>query len=370
VCHASCVSQRAEGNKERPSDQITFFVKPGLATHVRYNKFTLLGGVLLTLISHELVFIIPHRGPMVKKVVLPDDSVGEGKDGIVGDDDLSLENYSDGEESGGRTEGSEDVSIYEGNPKEAPRYAFFGANRCRAKFKLKEDRQVTRVCGGPMDCSRKHHKKSPDRGLPGIYDTIRTRIYVDGILSTYRSTSEQEDRDAKDKKLMDEATEELTGSRAYQMQLQATLAELGEPGGTPNSLTGTPDSGVQVEGWDFDSDEEEATAGARRSTRHLGKDRASLKPVEDRGTPKPTRKEHRKKASPSDPGADNMSHRLAVEVRNAITTMTASMASMVSLLEDNGKRKGHPRMDDDSDGSAASSDEEEVPKSRSQKGRN
>ena len=301
----------------------------------------------------------------MKKVVLPDSSVGGGKDGIVIDDDLSLGDYSAEEDSEGRTDGSEDVSDYEGNPKEAPRCAFFGADRCRAKFKLKEDRQVVRVCGGPMDCSRKHHKKSPDRGLPGVYDTIKTRTYVDGILGTYRTTSDQEDREAEYRKLVDEATAQLTGSKTYQAQIQAAAAELGETGGNQNSHNGTPESGVLVDGWDFDSDGEEAAAGARRSARLSKKSVANLKPVDKEETevPVPARKGGRQKAPPTVPGED-MTTQLAMEVRDALNTMTASMAM---LLQDRSKKEARQRTVDDSDESEVSSEGTEPPKSGGRK---
>ena len=107
-----------------------------------------------------------------------------------------------------------------GTPGLLPRHAYFGEDRCRAKFKLKEDKEVVRVCGGGKDCSRKHHKRSEDRGRVGIYDTITTRIYVDGILASYRTCREQEGCEAEHRNLVNEATAQLTGSRTYQEQLK------------------------------------------------------------------------------------------------------------------------------------------------------
>jgi hypothetical protein len=76
---------------------------------------------------------------MTKKVKLPEDRETFGMDEIV-EDDLSLDELSETEGSrGGRTAVSEDVSDYEGKPKEAPSHAFFGPDRCRSQFQLKND---------------------------------------------------------------------------------------------------------------------------------------------------------------------------------------------------------------------------------------
>ena len=94
--------------------------------------------------------------------------------------------------------GSEDVSDYEGQPKSAPRQAYFGADHCRIKFQLKSDSasSVIRVCRGTLgECSRKLHKQSTDRAPIGIYDTIITRACVDGVYGTYRSRPQQEAED-------------------------------------------------------------------------------------------------------------------------------------------------------------------------------
>jgi hypothetical protein len=189
---------------------------------------------------------------MAKKVKLPGDSQGF--------EDLQDAELSPGEESpndGGDAYGSEDVSDYEGQPKAAPRQAYFGADRCRIKFQLKGDQGsgVVRVCGGSKsDCSRKHHRQGDDRAPIGIYDTIITRACVDGILSTFRSRTEQETRDRAYRRVMDEATEELVGSAAYQAQLKGLSAEMGrypdeEPPSGPQDQAGTPDT----DGWSYTS---------------------------------------------------------------------------------------------------------------------
>ena len=63
-----------------------------------------------------------------------------------------------------------------------------------------------------------------------------------------------------------------------------------------------------------------------------------------------------------DPGADK-SNQLAMEMRDALNTLTASMASMATLLQDHGQRQVRQDTVDDSDGSAVSSEEEGPPKS-------
>ena len=191
---------------------------------------------------------------MTKKVKLPGDS--EGLESLQ-DADLSP-----GEDSPNEADayGSEDVSDYEGQPKAAPRQAYFGADRCRIKFQLKGDQAsgVIRVCGGPKsDCSRKHHKQGDDRAPVGIYDTIITRACVDGIFSTFRSRTEQEARDKAYRRVMDEATEELIGSAAYQAQLKGLSGEMGRSRDedAPNDLqrqVGTPDT----DGWSYTSQDD------------------------------------------------------------------------------------------------------------------
>ena len=154
---------------------------------------------------------------MTKKVKLPgdnDDREGlEDEEGVM--DEASLDDV--------EAYGSEDVSDYEGQPKAAPRQAYFGADRCRIKFQLKSDPAsgVIRVCGGTLgECSRKLHKQGTDRAPVGIYDTIITRACVDGVYGTYRSRPQQEAEDKALRLVLDEATKELVGSAAYQAQLR------------------------------------------------------------------------------------------------------------------------------------------------------
>ena len=301
---------------------------------------------------------------MTRKVTLPEGISAEGKDGIVVDDDLSLENYSEGEEShGGRTDTSA-VSDYEGNPREAPRYAFFGEDRCRAKFKLKEDRQAIRVCGGPKECSRKYHKKCSDRGLTGVYDTITTRIYVDGILSSYRTTREQEDREEEYRKLVGEATEQLTGSKVYQEQLKAAASEVGKDSSDRTSTTGTPESGVQVNGWNFDSNEEDAAVDARKRVSQKSM-MAGLKPKVGDKTGSGSARLFGGGLSQKAPvpmGGEDISN-LAVEVRDALNNMAVSMASLLKV-QGQGQSRQKLEVPDESEDS---SEEESTPRTRRQK---
>jgi len=114
---------------------------------------------------------------------------------------------------------------------------------------------VVRVCGGSKsECSRKHHKQGDDRAPIGIYDTIITWACVDGIYSTFRSRTEQEARDKAYRRVMDEATEELVGSAAYQAQLKGLSAAMtrDRDENAPSSLqiqAGTPDT----DGWSYTS---------------------------------------------------------------------------------------------------------------------
>jgi hypothetical protein len=143
------------------------------------------------------------------------------------------------------------------------------------------------------------------------------------------------------------------------------MAELDEAKDDTNHQVGTPESGVHVEGWNFDSDEEEAATGARRSTRLSTKGVASLKLPGDKATAgtAQVRKERKQKAALTAPGED-MSNRLAVEVRDALNTMTATMTL---LLQDRGQQQASRRTVDESDASMESFEEEEPPKAESRK---
>jgi hypothetical protein len=143
------------------------------------------------------------------------------------------------------------------------------------------------------------------------------------------------------------------------------MAELDEAKDDTNHQVGTPESGVHVEGWNFDSDEEEAATGARRSTRLSTKGVASLKLPGDKATAgmAQVRTERKPKAALTAPGED-MSNRLAVEVRDALNAM---MATMTLLLQDRGQQQASRRTDEESDASMESFEEEEPPKAESRK---
>jgi hypothetical protein len=199
---------------------------------------------------------------MTKRVTVPDDPVIKGEDMIANDDDLLLNDYSEAEASqDGRAAGSgEDVSDYEGNPKGAPPQAYFGLDRCRSQFQLNHDcrDQIVRVCGGGLECCCKGHKSGESQGPVGIYDTITTRNYCDGILSTHRTALEQAHQNARRKDLLQEAAAQLTGSQAYQAQLDAIAAEEGMD---DDASVGTGDGDNQDHGagsgWDFESEDED-----------------------------------------------------------------------------------------------------------------
>jgi len=161
-------------------NKFTFLPKPESATHYALANFLCWG-----VITHACVFIIPVATLMVKKVKLPEDNMVLGRDEVEEYDDLSMDGTSQGE----GTKASEDASDYEDDPKGAPGRLHFGDDRCRKVFQLTKDVEegIARVCGGPIDCSRKGHKRTTDQGKPGIYDTIKTLHYVDGILGTHRT---------------------------------------------------------------------------------------------------------------------------------------------------------------------------------------
>jgi hypothetical protein len=161
---------------------------------------------------------------MANKVKLLGGSSALGMDEVDQDyDNLSLDG-SQGEE----TTGSHDVSDYEDNPKRAPSRLHFGKDRCLKLFQLNKDEEkgVMRVCGGPQDCKRSGHKKSVEQGKPGVYDTVKTLNYVDGILSTHRTIGDQKKIDATQKAILAEVTSHLTSSKSYQDRLRAMDNEL------------------------------------------------------------------------------------------------------------------------------------------------
>ena len=228
---------------------------------------------------------------MVKKVTFSDSSVGVRKGRDCRDDDLSL---GDTPKERSRVEagrmGQRMCRSTKGTPG-SPRHAFFGEDRCRAKFKLKED-EVVRVCGGAR-IAVVNITREVRTVAGGIYDTINTRIYVDGILASYRTVAEQEGCEAEHRNLVNEATAQLTGSRTYQEQLKVAASERTKAMSrrVPQSESGSN------EGWDFDSDDDEETAGRTRTdavkkkgmgvTERVGRDTGRRQPQDGGGPTRP-----------------------------------------------------------------------------------
>jgi hypothetical protein len=171
---------------------------------------------------------------MAKRVKLARDSNVLGMEDEVGNDydNLSLDG-SQGEE----TAGSQDASNYKDNPKQAPDRLHFGWDWCLKLFQLTkvEERGVVRVCGGGQDCKRNGHKRITEQGEPGVYNTIKTLNYVDGILNTFRTLGEQKKVFAARKaSLEEEVTSDFTGSKFYQQRLRALERELEHEEGMNN----------------------------------------------------------------------------------------------------------------------------------------
>jgi hypothetical protein len=125
---------------------------------------------------------------MANKVKLVGDGNVLGMDEVKNYENLSL----DGTSQGGGTIALQDASDFEDNPKSAPAQLHFGQDRCLKLFQLSKgtaESGIIRVCGGSTDCKRNGHKRGTDKGDPGIYDTIKTLNYVDGILSTHCTLS-------------------------------------------------------------------------------------------------------------------------------------------------------------------------------------
>jgi hypothetical protein len=297
---------------------------------------------------------------MAKRVKFPGGSEAAGKDEID-DDDLLLEQYSDEEEveesDGQKTVGSEDVSDFEGNPREAPRHAYFGADRCRVKFQLKYDaeKKIIRVCGASQECSRKLHKKSTDRAMVGVYDTVTTISCVDGLYSTYRSETEQKQKDAEHQILMGEAVGTLTDSKAYQERLKAMAVELdmaedgmGEGGGFSSKKL---ESQIR-DGWSCESDDDfedksvheapkqrallpsyattprKGRVKREHGTAHYTSPRTELRSNTGSRRNNQALKLGGNQNLPSTPPDDSMA-KLATEVRDALNNMTATMATLL-----------------------------------------
>jgi hypothetical protein len=276
---------------------------------------------------------------MVKKVKLPEDSMILGRDEIVDYDELSLDGVSQGED----TKGSEDASDYEDDPQGAPGRLHFGSDRCLKLFQLSKDVQdgTVRVCGGSSDCNRKGHKKTTERGLPGVYDTIKTLHYVDGIQSTHRTLEVEQQREAEQKAILLSLTGRLTDSTAYKASLKAVASELDIEG----------DEGTEGDkAWDDCIDEAELKMPASN------KPKAKIK-----AAPTPTRSGStmaRQKARitgqvPSGHGSsptEDPMVTLVKEVKEALNGVTASMVDLSRATREN-NRKGSPspakRMEED-----------------------
>jgi hypothetical protein len=65
-----------------------------------------------------------------------------------------------------------------------------------------------------------------DKGRVGVYDTIKTANYVDGIIGTYRTLEAQEQIDAQQKAIIADVKSRLTGNREYQDRLRSMEDEL------------------------------------------------------------------------------------------------------------------------------------------------
>ena len=68
-------------------------------------------------------------------------------------------------------------------------------DRCRYQFQLKGDdaKGVVRICGALGSICRRTGHKDPNgpRGDEGVYDTITTNTYVDGLKESYRTLEEE-----------------------------------------------------------------------------------------------------------------------------------------------------------------------------------
>ena len=104
-------------------------------------------------------------------------------------------NGSEGEESlgGGESEGSIGSRTRSGSVNNAPEWMWFGADKCRAIFEIRQDGgQFKRVCGHNTNnarCNRSGHAKGIKAG-EGYYETVLARKFIDGKLES-RLTEEE-----------------------------------------------------------------------------------------------------------------------------------------------------------------------------------
>jgi hypothetical protein len=300
---------------------------------------------------------------MVKKVKLVGDGNVLEMDEVDNYDSLSLDGASQGE----GTMASQDVSDFEDDPKSAPARLHFGQDRCFKLFQLSKDIEtgVIQVCGGLKDCKRNGHKWGTDLGDPGMYETIKTQNYVDGILSSYCSLEEQKKLDIKHKAMLDEVASQLTGSKNYQQRLKAAEDELylAYAGGKGRS-DGMTDEEEAGDEWDDNIEEEELklpTQEVKRELRH-SKDNGTKTKGGIKGEKKTT-------AAPEATQADVMAH-LVLEVKEALKDMAVSMGNLAKTQRKGQGSTTEARRRTLDPESEESSEEESNPKSRKTKASN
>jgi hypothetical protein len=107
----------------------------------------------------------------------------------INEDDGSSKGDGGGSETG--SYGS--VSDYTGPSKQAPGKMLFGQATCRVIHVLPSDKGgIERVCGRKIGtCTQAGHGVLA-KAIEGIYDTIASRKYVDGVLSTHLPIEEFE----------------------------------------------------------------------------------------------------------------------------------------------------------------------------------
>jgi hypothetical protein len=206
---------------------------------------------------------------MAKKVkIAGDPSNVLGRDEVVGhnDDNFSLDEESQGVE----TMASQDASDFEDNPKDAPSKLYFGEDRCLKMFQLSKDseRGLIRVCGGPTPCKRNGHKRLTEEGAPGVYDTIKTANYVDGILSSHRTLGQQEQIEAHQKSILADVKSRLTSSTAYQERVKKAEDEIFSNLLVKDSSEGL-DEEVNPDAWNDDIPEDELKMPAKTKNKTL-----------------------------------------------------------------------------------------------------
>jgi hypothetical protein len=99
-----------------------------------------------------------------------------------------------------------------------------------------ESAEEDRIASG-ADTNVSPHMATQE-SMTGVYDTVKTLNYVDGILSTFWMLDDQKKGDAACKASLEEVTAELTGSKFYQQKMLALERELEEQEGTRNQEPG------------------------------------------------------------------------------------------------------------------------------------